>query len=184
VCALVPVLYKLSFRDLVDMMAERGLHLSHTTIMRWVQRYAPEFEKRWTRFARKVGRSLRVDETRESARSMDVPLSRGRPGWQYRRLPTKSGKRRGSGQGVLPQGASHPKVRTSQHHLGWLPCITPSCARDADGRRSMKSHQVEIIEIPLGGLVLTMKRSPKSTLAWKCANAKRWICCSAIARRG
>ena len=62
-CALVPVLYKLSFRDLVDMMAERGLHLSHTTIMRWVQRYAPEFEKRWTRFARKVGRSWRVDET-------------------------------------------------------------------------------------------------------------------------
>jgi transposase-like protein len=55
--------YKLRFRDLVAMMAERGLHLSHTTIMRWVQRYAPEFEKRWTRFARKVGRSWCVDET-------------------------------------------------------------------------------------------------------------------------
>ena len=55
--------YKLSFRDLVEMMAERGLHLSHTPIMRWVQRYAPEFEKHWTRFARKVGRSWRVDET-------------------------------------------------------------------------------------------------------------------------
>ena len=55
--------YKLSFRDSVEMMAERGLHLSHTTIMRWVQRYAPEFEKRWTRFARKVGRSWRLDET-------------------------------------------------------------------------------------------------------------------------
>src|SRR5664280_3432793 len=55
--------YKLSLRDLVEMMEERGLRLSHTTIMRWVQRYAPEFEKRWTRFARKVGRSWRVDET-------------------------------------------------------------------------------------------------------------------------
>jgi transposase-like protein len=55
--------YKPSFRDLVEMMAERGLHLSYTTIMRWVQRYAPEFEKRWTRYARKVGRSWRVDET-------------------------------------------------------------------------------------------------------------------------
>ncbi len=30
--------YKLSFRDLVEMMAERGLQLAHTTIMRWVQR--------------------------------------------------------------------------------------------------------------------------------------------------
>jgi transposase-like protein len=32
--------YKLSFRDLVEMMAERGLSLAHTTIMRWIQRYA------------------------------------------------------------------------------------------------------------------------------------------------
>ena len=28
--------YKLSLRDLVEMMAERGLSLAHTTIMRWV----------------------------------------------------------------------------------------------------------------------------------------------------
>src|SRR5438876_7546507 len=38
--------YKLSLRDLVEMMAERGLSMVHTTIMRWVQRSAPEFEKR------------------------------------------------------------------------------------------------------------------------------------------
>ena len=37
--------YKLSYRDLVEMMAERGLSLAHTTIMRWVQRYVPEFEQ-------------------------------------------------------------------------------------------------------------------------------------------
>ena len=55
--------YKLSFRDLVEMMAERGLSLAHTTIMRWIQRYAPEFEKRWNRFACPVGQSWRVDET-------------------------------------------------------------------------------------------------------------------------
>lgn len=39
--------FKLSFRDLVEMMAERGVDLAHTTIMRWVQRYVPEFERRW-----------------------------------------------------------------------------------------------------------------------------------------
>jgi hypothetical protein len=33
--------FKLSFRDLVEMMAERGLSMGHTTIMRWVHRYAP-----------------------------------------------------------------------------------------------------------------------------------------------
>src|SRR5664280_1121084 len=55
--------YKLSFRDLVEMMSERGLNLAHTTILRWVQRYAPEFIKRWNRFGRPAGRSWRVDET-------------------------------------------------------------------------------------------------------------------------
>src|SRR5712672_2561007 len=35
--------FKLSLRDLVEMMAERGLSMAHTTIMRWVRRYAPEF---------------------------------------------------------------------------------------------------------------------------------------------
>ena len=55
--------FKLSFRDLVEMMAERGLSLAHTTIMRWIQRYVPEFEKRWNRFAGQAGGSWRVDET-------------------------------------------------------------------------------------------------------------------------
>ena len=55
--------YKLSLRDLVEMMAERGLSLAHTTIMRWVKRFAPEFVKRWNRFGIPTGRSWRVDET-------------------------------------------------------------------------------------------------------------------------
>ena len=55
--------FKLSSRDLVQMMAERGITLTHTTILRWVQRYVPEFEKRWSRYARPVGDSWRVDET-------------------------------------------------------------------------------------------------------------------------
>jgi transposase-like protein len=46
---------KISYRDLVEMMTERGVDMSHTTILRWVQRYVPEFEKRWRRNARPVG---------------------------------------------------------------------------------------------------------------------------------
>jgi transposase-like protein len=45
------------------MMAERGILLTHTTILRWVQRYVPDFEKRWQAYARPVGDSWRVDET-------------------------------------------------------------------------------------------------------------------------
>jgi putative transposase len=33
--------YKLSDRALVEMMAERGLPVVHTTILRWVRRFVP-----------------------------------------------------------------------------------------------------------------------------------------------
>jgi transposase-like protein len=59
--------YRLSYRDLVEMMAER-VSLSHTTIFRWVQRYVPEFERRWSRYAKPVDSSWRMDETAISVR--------------------------------------------------------------------------------------------------------------------
>ena len=68
--------YKLSLRDLVEMMAERGLSLVHTTIMRWVKRFTPEFVKRWNRFAIPTGRSWRVDETYLKIRGKWVYLYR------------------------------------------------------------------------------------------------------------
>jgi transposase-like protein len=68
--------YKFSLRDLVEMMAEHELELAHTTIMRWVERYVPEFEKSWARYARKVGRSWRVDETYLKVRGRWVYLYR------------------------------------------------------------------------------------------------------------
>ena len=55
--------FKLSYRDLVAILGERGLSISHTTILRWVVRYAETCEKRWSRFERQVGGSWRVDET-------------------------------------------------------------------------------------------------------------------------
>src|SRR5579863_9044179 len=44
-------------------MAEREVHVTHTTIMRWVFQFVPEYERRWNRRARPVGSSWRVDET-------------------------------------------------------------------------------------------------------------------------
>ena len=38
--------YKLSYRDLFEMMSERGLPVAHTTILRWAVRYA-ENPRRW-----------------------------------------------------------------------------------------------------------------------------------------
>ena len=65
--------FKLSLRDLrVEMMAERGLSLAHTTIMRWVRRYAPEFEKRCPggRPVMEGGRDIR-----QNSRRMALSLS-------------------------------------------------------------------------------------------------------------
>ena len=64
-CLRLYLRYKLSFRDLAEMMAERealpGAYDNHVS---WIQCYVPEFEKRWNRSAaRPAGRSWRVDET-------------------------------------------------------------------------------------------------------------------------
>jgi hypothetical protein len=91
--------YKLSLRDLVEMMAQRGLEIAHTTIMRWVQRYVPEFEKRWNGYARKSGRSWRVDA--EAGCS--------------------------TGQGLFPQSASHAARRVN-HSGGWASMPPPLAA--------------------------------------------------------
>jgi len=69
--------YRLSYRDLAAIMAERDVIVSHTTIMRWVLRYIPEYERRWSRFARPPGTSWRVDETAVDVRGGRHYLFRG-----------------------------------------------------------------------------------------------------------
>src|SRR4026208_2105236 len=55
--------YSLSYRDLEEMMVERGLSVDHVTIWRWVQRYAPILNQRLRREIRYPNRSWRVDGT-------------------------------------------------------------------------------------------------------------------------
>jgi len=55
--------YALSYRDLEEMMAERGLSVVHTTIYRWVYQYASMFEKKMRWYQGYRGSSWRVDET-------------------------------------------------------------------------------------------------------------------------
>ncbi len=55
--------YSISYRQLAEMMQERGFEVHHTTIYRWIQRYAPQLEKliRW--YQGYTTSSWRVDET-------------------------------------------------------------------------------------------------------------------------
>ena len=55
--------YSLPYRDLEEMMQERGLTVDHVTIFRWVQKYAPEINKRIRPHLKMSGTSYRLDET-------------------------------------------------------------------------------------------------------------------------
>src|SRR5438874_889324 len=55
--------YSLSYRDVQELMAERGLSVDHSTVWRWVQRYAPILNQRIRREVRHPNRSWRIDET-------------------------------------------------------------------------------------------------------------------------
>jgi transposase, IS6 family len=56
---------RVSYRDLEEMLTERGVPVDHTTAYRGVQRYAPELDKqtRWYRRVEWTAQSWRVDET-------------------------------------------------------------------------------------------------------------------------
>src|SRR6266446_5832314 len=55
--------FSLSYRDVEELLAERGLRADHVTVWRWVQRYAPELERRLRPQLRPTNDSWRVDET-------------------------------------------------------------------------------------------------------------------------
>ncbi|WP_131783920.1 IS6 family transposase [Legionella gresilensis] len=55
--------YGISYRDLEEMMAERGLSIDHTSIYRWVQYYAPELKKRLDWYNQRYSRRWHLDET-------------------------------------------------------------------------------------------------------------------------
>src|SRR5258708_17099490 len=63
--------FSLSYRDVEELLVERGLRADHVTVWRWVQRYAPELERRLRRHLKPTNDSWRGGET-------DV---RGRGNW-------------------------------------------------------------------------------------------------------
>lgn len=56
--------YALSYRDIEEMMLERGLPVDHSTIQRWVVEYSPQLESEFRqKYKKSVGRSWCMDET-------------------------------------------------------------------------------------------------------------------------
>jgi transposase, IS6 family len=55
--------FSLSYRDVEELLAERSVLVDHVTVWRWVQRYAPELERRLRSRLKPTNDSWRVDET-------------------------------------------------------------------------------------------------------------------------
>jgi len=68
--------FTLSYRDIEELLKDRGINLDHATVQRWVVKYSPQIEKAFHKKKQKVGKSWRMDET-----SMKI---RGEWFWYYR----------------------------------------------------------------------------------------------------
>jgi IS6 family transposase len=76
VCVRRYLRYALSYRDLEELILERGVQVDHTTIYRWVQCYAPELEKHCRPHLKVTNDSWRVDETYVKVKGVWMYLSR------------------------------------------------------------------------------------------------------------
>ena len=55
--------YSLSYRQVKELLAERGIYVDHTTIHRWVVEYSPKLLKKFHKCKKKIHKSWRMDET-------------------------------------------------------------------------------------------------------------------------
>lgn len=68
--------YSLSYRNIEDMILERGINVDHTTIMRWVFQYAPILKKRLRKYLKPTNDSWQMDETYLKIKGVDHYLYR------------------------------------------------------------------------------------------------------------
>nr|BFD33577.1 hypothetical protein GTC16762_31960 [Pigmentibacter ruber] len=57
------VSYSLSYRQVEELLAERGIFVDHTTIHRWSVEYSPKLLKKFYKLRKRICGSWRMDET-------------------------------------------------------------------------------------------------------------------------
>jgi transposase, IS6 family len=129
--------FSLSYRDVEELLAERGLLVDHVTVWRWVQRYAPEIQRRLRPRLRPTNDSWRVDETYirvkgkwvylyravdSSGATIDFLLSAKRDAAAAERFLAKA-----------LRGENHPapRVINTDEHAGYPPAIVRLKAEEA-----------------------------------------------------
>src|ERR1700739_5115031 len=104
--------FSLSYRDVEELLADRGLHADHVTVWRWVRRYAPEMARRLRSSLNSTNDSWRVDETYiPSQGQVGVFVSRGGFHRSDHRLPAFQ-----PGATPWPPSAFRAKALGQQNH--------------------------------------------------------------------
>src|SRR5260370_31313211 len=62
-CVRLYLRYPLSYENVAELVAERGVQVDASCIWRWVQAYAPELNKRHRPYLKPVNKSYRIDAT-------------------------------------------------------------------------------------------------------------------------
>ena len=123
--------FSLSYRDVEELLAERGLHADHVTVWRWVQRYAPELQRCLRRHLKPTNDSWRMDETYvrvkgkwrylyravdSTGATLDFLLSAKQDAAAAKRFLAKA-----------LGGANHPRAAGHQHRQATPLIRPPSC---------------------------------------------------------
>ena len=118
--------FGLSYRDVEELLAERGIEVDHVSIYRWVQRFTPEFAEAARARQHVVGDRWRVDETYVKVRDLAVLVPGHRPVRPGRRcLPLTSPGRRCSPPLLRASDRPDPDLTCRGHHRpvpGLPPC--------------------------------------------------------------
>ena len=140
--------YALSYRDVEELLRERGVWVDHTTVFRWVQRYAPELDKRCRPHLNSTNDSYRVDETSIKIKKQWHSLYRA-VDFQGQTLdfllsPTRDAD---AAERFFRQvlQASHmlaPQVITVDKNAAYPPALEPAVGKDAPGELSAQTMQV------------------------------------------
>jgi transposase-like protein len=140
--------FTLSYRDVEELLAERGLDVSYETVRRWVLKFGPL-----------IARKLRQGRPRPSAmasrrggrwdrREADVPAARRRPRGRNPRHARSASARYASGTPADAQAAQETGLRTEvagHRQAGLLRLGFRRCPHDRGLRKSNRaenSHQI------------------------------------------
>jgi hypothetical protein len=94
--------YGLSYRDVEELLAERGIEVDHITVYRWVQTFTAQFINAAARPARHaVGDQWFVEDLRQGRPPVDLPRPGGRPTRPSHRCARVNPPRRGSRTKIL-----------------------------------------------------------------------------------